>query len=195
MATLLCRVELKDGRSDGNIGVCVYGNVGIIRWNLYNDPGDELSQKCWFGKAHREGYRMAMDELDVSILDESVHSEQMLCYRNGVTRGVLYVERRGHSRRKQMTRCDALFPRIAFRDVAACWFVYEGMAYGVQSVGEEVLRKAVQGMIHDERVQALLVQGCLDLVERWYILCEAKGLRLYQSRQEAEGVIGQAARV
>lgn len=129
---------------------------------------------------------MRSDEIDVSILDEPVHIEQVSYYRNGAAKGALYVEDRGYYRRKQTTRCDALFPRVAFRDVASCWFVYGGRVYGVQSVEEGVLRKAVQGMIHDERVQVLLVQECLDLVERWYILCEAKGLRLYKKKEEAE---------
>jgi len=129
---------------------------------------------------------MAADEVDVSGLDESVHIEQVPWGRNGVARGVLYTERRGWYRKKQVTRCDALFPRIAFREVETYWFVSEGMVYGVPSVPEGILRKAVQGMVHDERVQALLEQEHLDSVERWYILCEARGLKLYKSKNEAE---------
>lgn len=77
-------------------------------------------------------------------------------------------------------------PRVSYRDVATCWFLYQNEAYCVQSAPVTVLKQAVTGMVHDERGQNMLQYECLDMISRWYILVEAKGLKLYKSREEAE---------
>lgn len=79
-------------------------------------------------------------------------------------------------------------PRYTLREIATMWFVHNGLAYCVQSAPDLIIRKATHGMIQDAIVKEVAQKRRMDIFDRWYVLCEAKKLKLYKTREEALGV-------
>ena|SRR5947207_11773205 len=111
-------------------------------------------------------------------------------HKNDIARGSLCVGdepiKKKQKPAKRNNHTKAIGPRVSFRDVATRWFVYKGVSYCVQSAPVAILREAVYEMVHDEWAHVLLKQEYLDIVERWYVICEARELKLHKSRYEAE---------
>ncbi len=133
--------------------------------------------------------KQSVDEL--LLIDDRTHIDYVPLYHNGVARGsrcagIDEPVRKKKKPAKRNSHTEAIGPRIPYEQFSGLWFLHGGKPYAVRTAPVAILKKAVQGMIHNERAQVLLRQEYLDIIERWYIVCEAKRLKLYKSKQEAE---------
>lgn len=80
-------------------------------------------------------------------------------------------------------------PRYSLREIATMWFIYNSQAYCVQAAPDLIIRKAVKDRLYSDMVKEVAQKSRLDMLSRWYVLCEAEGLRLYRTREEAESVV------
>ena len=88
-------------------------------------------------------------------------------------------------------------PRAAltFDDVQRSWFAHYGQAYPVASAPAAIFRMAVLDLAPSWSSSTVLGSKEIDLVSRWWLLCELSGvgrpMTLYGSKEEAEQVLGQ----
>ncbi len=100
-----------------------------------------------------------------------------------------FAQSEPRKRRRKQNQRDRSFdgPRVSFQDIHKMWFVYENKAYAVQTVSVSVLRDATLAYCHMDITRELFKKSVLDIIARWCIVCEAKEVKLYRSKLEAEG--------
>lgn len=80
----------------------------------------------------------------------------------------------------------ALQPRISYLQAKTAWFLHRGQAYPVTTCATDLFKSAIAGMALGEYAQELLRSSELDLMARWYLLCELKRFPLFESKEKAE---------
>lgn len=71
-------------------------------------------------------------------------------------------------------------PAITFRQMHSTSFQFEGQRYPVASAPSEIFKSAVRALhpgLFNVATEQLLEQEELDLVSRWYLICELDRLR------------------
>jgi hypothetical protein len=76
-------------------------------------------------------------------------------------------------------------PRCPLSEISTKWFVYQGQEYSVYAAPDCIIRKATEGLLEHDMTKQVARKSRLDTLSRWYVLCEARGLTLYASREEA----------
>lgn len=92
--------------------------------------------------------------------------------------------------KKEVKLTKAVLPRITPERIKTAWFLHGGTAYLVATCSTDVFKSAIAGMQLGDYAQELLRSSAeLDLMSRWYLLCELKTLPLYGSKEEAEQIL------
>jgi hypothetical protein len=112
------------------------------------------------------------------------HIDSRPLYFNGVAKGTLCTGEDIVAKKKR--RKKGIDPCVAFREIHTMWFVCNGASYCVQTAPVTIFREVITPFTKDEKVLALLEENHLDILQRWYLLVEAKKLKLYRNKREAE---------
>jgi hypothetical protein len=78
-------------------------------------------------------------------------------------------------------------PRYTLQGIATKWLWHNGLAYCVQAAPDLIIRQVVKDRVKEAMVKQVLRKHHLDIVDRWYVLCECN-ITLYASQEEAQHV-------
>lgn len=76
-------------------------------------------------------------------------------------------------------------PRFSFKAFHTLWIAYKGKLYTTSSIPDILLKEMIVNKTKDERILGILEYDHLDMLQKWYVLCECKWIKLYETEQKA----------
>jgi hypothetical protein len=88
--------------------------------------------------------------------------------------------------RKAYTRVS---PSIALREIKTSYCIHEGMVYSIADCSTDVFKNAMGGYQYSEYAQSIFQKNTLDILDRWYLLCEGESIHLFRSYEQAQSAL------